>query len=182
VDAHVQMLGMRPLDARGRVVRAACVSPRPEFALTFTRLPTDAEDTIQDLWVASQQDRAAPTVLVVAPTRRTAGLLSGLLQRLGWSVIAASTPRVAVEVLERRERHLFWVVAFEHLIQSTGTALLSYVGAEHPGVRRLLICPAHPRRPDRVAISRGIAEAAVLQPVQPRELAKVIGRRPDKIG
>jgi len=176
VDAVVRMRGIQALALRGRVLRTAGSNLRPTFAVTFTRIPTDAEDAIHDLWLAEREHPTAPTVVLVARSLRVRQLISDVLVRLGWSVAAAGTPLEAISLLDRLAEDIHWVVAFQQLTQTCGAHLLSHLGAEYPGVRRLLICPMSTTRLDRAAVRQGMAEAAVLQPVNPRDLAAVLGR------
>lgn len=177
VVALLRMRGARALSLCGHVVRASRSELRPEFAVRFDWVPSDAEDEIHDLWLADHERPEAPTVLLVARSAKARRALSEFLQRLGWSVATAGTPLEAIEKLTRLADDLHWIVVFDRLTQTTGASLLSYVGSAHPGLRRLLICPRSARRLDHVALWRGIAEAAILQPINPPDLARAMGAR-----
>lgn len=177
VSARVRMRGIRPLALDGRVVREERAGVQPAFALRFTHLSSEAEDAIHDLWLVKRDRTAAPMVLLVARSAQLREVLSEFLERLGWSVVTAATPLEAIDQLERLADNLCWVVALQHLTQTTGESLLSFAGHEYPGIRRLLICPPSARRMDRVAVRHGVAEAAILQPINPVDVATVLGPR-----
>ena len=110
-------------------------------------------------------------MLLVSRSPHVRDVLSEFLQRQGWSVVTAATPLEALCELECLAERLHWVIAFQHLTQTSGMGLLSFAGAEYPGIRRLLICPPNVRRIDRQAVRRGLADAAILQPVNPVDIA-----------
>lgn len=176
VDATLRMRGIHRIAICGRVVRTANTGVRPGFALRFTKLPIGAEDAIHDLWVIERERAAAPTVLLVSRSPHVRDVLAEFLQRQGWSVATAGTPLEALAELECLAEKLHWVIAFHHLTQTSGMNLLSFSGSEYPGVRRLLVCPPTVQRIDRLAVRRGLADAAILQPVNPVDIATAMGK------
>lgn len=172
----LRMRGIRSLSLSGCVVRTADSRVRPAFALRFKSVPGHAEDAIHDLWLADTEHPANATVLLVARSSAVRDVLSALLKRMGWSVATAGSPLEAIAQLEDLADEIQWVVAFHHLTQTDGEGLLSYAGSAHPGIRRLLICPPSARRLDRLVVWRGVAEAAILQPVNPADFANALGK------
>ena len=179
VLAVLRVSGARPVSVTGKVVRVNkrdCA--RPAFAVEFTRPSGDLEDLITDVTTEVRSEGPAEAVIVVARSPGLRDQLGHWLTESGWRVVGATTPLEAIAELERDPASVRWIVALDRLTQTGGTELLTYVSQTYPGVHRLLVSPPAHQEQAREAISEGVADAALLQPVGMRRLAEAVGKAP----
>jgi DNA-binding NarL/FixJ family response regulator len=175
VHAVIRLPGARLLDLSGRVIRTTDHHYRPEFAVAFDELRSEAEDLIHDLSIAMLEQRGVATALVVARSQTMRDGLSSLLREIGWTAAAAEAPLQAIALLDQPELDVRWVVVLERQTQTSGIDLLRYVADELPGVRRLLISRPEKYRAASDAVRLGVADAALLQPVQRDRFKQIVG-------
>ena len=176
VSLELRVPGMCSKSLHGQVVREC---HRPDdiegFAVRFDEVPSDIEDWVHDLSVRVLQNEARPAVLIVARSRSTRETLGASLEKIGWHVTLASTPLEALLALEREIADLRWVVILDQLTQTSGVELLQHVARDYPEVRRLLVCRPDTYRYARQAVRDGLADAALLQPIQRQRLDSIVG-------
>lgn len=88
-------------------------------------------------------------VLVVHNQRVRRDQLSGTLERLGYEVIAVSSPFEAIWTLERHPQRIRAILVSADLDATDPSHLLQFIARRHPRVRRVLMpsstgdCPAN---------------------------------------
>jgi CheY-like chemotaxis protein len=111
VELHLDRTGATWLRFRGEVVR----SDPCEVAISFTSVPLDFADVVQDALVSALDGAALPHVLLVDPNAQRRAPFAALLRRTGCRVAEVATPLDAIAHLGSSAIHS-WVVA----ISSTG--------------------------------------------------------------
>ncbi len=176
VTVELRVPGMRSKSVRGQVVRASYEpDERSGFAVAFGDGPDDIEEWVQDLSVRVLQSEARPAVLIVARSRAMRETLGASLESIGWHVTLAATPLEALLALEREREEVRWVIILDQLTQTSGVELLQHVARDYPRVRRLLVCRPDTYRYAQQAVRDGLADAALLQPVQKQRLGSIVG-------
>lgn len=113
IELHLDRTGATWLQFRGEVVRS---DPR-EVAISFTSVPLDFADVVQDALVSALEGASLPHVLLVDPNSQRRAPFAALLRRAGCRVAEVTTPLDAIAYLGGSAIHS-WVVA----ISSTAPA------------------------------------------------------------
>jgi hypothetical protein len=106
VELHLDRTGATWLRFRGEVVR----SDEREVAISFTDLPLDFADVVQDALVSALEGAALAHVLLVDANAQRRVPFAALLRRAGCRVAEAATPFDAIAHLGGSAIHS-WVVA-----------------------------------------------------------------------
>jgi CheY-like chemotaxis protein len=169
-----------PVEVRGRVLRSEAQARDAALAVRFddpSRKARDAigvavgealERAVEDLSV-----RPEPTVLVVDDSLLVREALARELRCFGWEAACVSTPLDALAFLERPESRIR-VALVDHAGLGSGPALLSFLAAEKPTIRRVLMSDAGRPLPDALA-GPARADAVLPKPWDREALARTMG-------
>lgn len=115
---------------------------------------------------------ASPTVLIVEPVPAMARLLSNLFEELGYSVIPARGPSVALTEVDAAERRIDVVVTELALPDVSGQKLAVFIHQRLPHTPILILCD------QAIARSGSLPPTAVLleKPFTRDQLTTALGR------
>jgi CheY-like chemotaxis protein len=114
VELHLDRTGATWLRFRGEVVR----SDQCEVAISFTSVPLDFADVVQDALVSALDGAALPHVLLVDPNAQRRAPFAALLRRAGCRVAEVATPLDAIAYLGSSAIHS-WVVAISSTVPAS---------------------------------------------------------------
>jgi hypothetical protein len=176
VSVRVRMARSAEFRATARVVRArpAPLFRQSWFALEFEGISAEVEDAIHDMTLQVLEQATDPAVLVVHRFRAERHTLTRRLAARGWRTVVADTPLQALAVLEREADEIQWVVVGEELSQTSGRDLLTYIGAEHPTIGRILVVVDR----DCGAVMMAEADSVIPECEEQGDLEGVVGDSP----
>lgn len=125
VELHLDRMGATWLRFRGEVVR----SDQREVAISFTSVPLDFADVVQDALVSALEGAALPHVLLVDQNAQRRGPFAALLRRAGCRVAEVATPLDAIAHLGGSSIHS-WVVAISSTVPASTAGELQRFLAE----------------------------------------------------
>jgi CheY-like chemotaxis protein len=111
IGLHLDRAGARWLQFGGEVVR----HDEGEVAVSFTSVPIDFADVVQDALVSALEGAAVPHVLLVDSDAERRAPFAALLRRAGYRVAEAATPLDAIAYLGGSAIHS-WVVAISSTV------------------------------------------------------------------
>jgi hypothetical protein len=114
VELHLDRTGATWLRFRGEVVR----SDHRELAISFTAVPLDFADVVQDALVSALEGAALAHVLLVDANAQRRTPFAALLRRAGCRVAEATTPLDAITHLGGSAIHS-WVVAIASTVPAS---------------------------------------------------------------
>ena len=114
VALHLDRTGATWLRFHGEVVR----SDQREVAISFTSVPLDFADVVQDALVSALEGAALPHVLLVDPNAQRRAPFAALLRRAGCRVVEVTTPLDAIAHLGGSAIHS-WVVAISSMVPAS---------------------------------------------------------------
>lgn len=123
VDLHLDRTGATWLRFRGEAVR----SERGEVAISFSSVPLDFADVVQDALLSALEGSALPHILIVDTNTQRRAPFAGLLRRAGCRVAEVGTPLDAIAYLGGSSIHS-WVVAIAGTVpKNTGDELEQFL-------------------------------------------------------
>lgn len=114
VELHLDRTGATWLRFQGDVVR----SGQHEVAVSFTSVPLDFAEVVQDALVSALEGAKLPHVLLVDPDPERRGPFAALLRRAGCRVAEVATPLDAIAHLGSSSIHS-WVVAISSTVPAS---------------------------------------------------------------
>ena len=114
VELHLDRAGAVWLRFRGEVVRC----DQGQVAISFTSVPLDLADVVQDALVSALEGAAVPHVLVVDSNAQRRAPFAALLRRAGCRVAEVATPLDAISHLGGSAIHT-WVVAISSTVPAS---------------------------------------------------------------
>ena len=114
VELHLDRSGAKWLRFCGEVVRA----DQGEVAISFTSVPLDFTDVVQDALMSALEGAALPHVLLVDPSAQRRAPFAALLRRAGCRVAEVTTPLDAIAHLGGSAIHS-WVVAISSTVPAS---------------------------------------------------------------
>jgi len=150
------------------VVRHDTLGPTSQrTAVRFVELDAEQEDAIQEALVATlerERDRLLATVLVISADDDSRDALEHDLRDLGVQAVTVATPLEALAWLERPNARITTVVVDVSPGAAQALDVLDFVGANHPGLQRVVM--ADEVRPFRLdlALRSGRAHRVLRKP------------------
>jgi CheY-like chemotaxis protein len=142
------------------------------FKIYFPKVTEDAEGALEHLLPAPA--RGSETVLFVEDEDAVRSVLTAVLERHGYRVLAASDPAGAIEVARTHPGPIHVLVTDVVMPGSGGRALAERIDAIRPGIRTLFISGYT----EDAIVRQGVLDANVAflpKPFSPETLARVVG-------
>jgi CheY-like chemotaxis protein len=142
------------------------------FKIYFPRVAEPADGVIDRALPAPA--RGSETVLLVEDEAAVRSVLTAVLERHGYQVLAASAPGGAIEIARDHAGPIDVLVSDVVMPGSGGRALAEQIGALRPGIRTLFISGYT----EDAIVRQGVLDADVAflpKPFSPETLARVVG-------